>query len=265
MKRFVIAAIVILGFWFVPNACATSQQVHQDYLYQSDRYRQAMTELETAKAEYEQYKSLSSQTAALAKTITLLTQRNRMLRAYLLFLNEKLNENTGLASHDKQSYQALLQNEIGFLEKNTASITAVGSLEEAKDVSRKFESHYDMFSASVRQTIVGISLGRLNALARRYDELTPAMQDLIATYRDQYSPEKQATFDRWMIAITNKRGLFQQKAGEIAQNATEISGDRYDIDRTFSQILKSLGDARQFLTEETSYLRELIGALRYQD
>ncbi|MBU1472629.1 hypothetical protein KKB64_02470 [Patescibacteria group bacterium] len=265
MKSFAIAVIVILGLWFVPHVSATSEKAYQDYLYQSDRYRQAITEFQTAKAEYEQYKSLSSQTAALAKTITLLTQRNGMLRTYLLLLNEKLDEDTGLASHDKQSYQALLQSEIGFLEKNTASITAVGSLEEAKDVSRNLESHYDMFSASVRRTIIGISLGRLNALARRYDELTPAIQSLITTYRNQYSPEKQATFDRWLVAITNKRSLFQQKADEITRNTTEMTGDHYDIDRMFSQMLNSLGEARQFLADGASYLRELIVALQYRD
>src|SRR3989344_5828917 len=96
MRRTALALVVILFLTLAGSVFATSQQAYQDYLYQFDLYRQRETDFRVAKTEYEKFRSLTSETTALEKTKLLLAQRDQLLRAYLLVLNEKLNEDKGL-------------------------------------------------------------------------------------------------------------------------------------------------------------------------
>src|SRR3972149_4862635 len=93
VMRFLPIVFLIL---LVPHVFASSQQAYQDYLFQFDIYRQKYSEFTVSKNEYLKSKTLTSQTTALEKTIAMLSFRDLLLRAYLLLLNEKLNEDRGL-------------------------------------------------------------------------------------------------------------------------------------------------------------------------
>lgn len=251
---------------FMPIAKASSQQAYQDYLYQFDVYRQNYTDFKVAKNEYEKFKSLTSQSDALDKTRIMLSQRDQLLRAYLLLLNEKLNEDQGLESSQKQLYRTLLNNEIIFLNNHSTLVTAIGSLEDADQTSKKLESHYNVLQASLRQTIGGIALGELAIRAKAYDIALADAKALINTYRGTFIPEKQSTLDRWVLQISNTRSLYQQKVDEIAQNISQFqNADVGEQDRRFQRINKSVGEARQYLLDGSGYIRELVEALRFQN
>ena len=69
-----------------------------------------------------------------------------------------------------------------------------------------------------------------------------------------------------MLQIDNKRNLYQQKINAINTANGKLTGNSIDdIDRNFTKILKDAGEAKQYLTEATSYLGELVTTLKYQD
>lgn len=265
MRRTALALIVLLFLAFAGHVLATSEQAYQDYLYQFDLYRQRETDFRVAKTEYEKFRSLTSETTALEKTKALLAQRDQLLRAYLLVLNEKLNEDRGLSSSEKTLYQRLIQSEIVFLDGHILLIPSIGSIADAEKISDQLTDHYDILAISIRQTIAGISLGQLAALAREYDAALASAQTIIATNRGVFTPQKQATLDRWVLSITNKRSLYKQKIDGINQASAQMKGDIQEIDRTFAQIQKDIAEARQYLAEGASFLGELVTALKYQD
>lgn len=245
---------------------ASSQQAYQDYLFQFDLYRQKNNEFKVAKNEYEKFGSLTSQTAALEKTKLMLAQRDLLLRSYLLLLKEKLNEDRGLSTTEKQLYTRLIDNEIIFLVNHSRLVELIGSLEDANRTSKQLEDHYDILQASIRQTIGGISLGQLAIIAKSYDTALADARALMNTKRSIFSPQKQSTLDRWILQITNTRSLYQQKIDSITQeNAQLIGFSIYEQDRTFRNIRKSIGEARQYLVEGSGFLGELVESLRYQD
>ena len=265
MRRAALFIVFLLVIPLASRILATSQQAHQDYLFQFDTFRQTYNEFKIAKNEYEKFKSLASESVALEKTKLMLSQRDQLLRAYLLLLNEKLNENTGLSSRERQLYQSLLQNEVGFLQNHSQLVSSIGSIADAQEVSEQLESHYDILQATVRQTIIALTLGNLTNLARSYDQISTSAQSLTNEYRGTFSPQKQATMDRWQLQIANKKSLYQQKVDTIASLNSQLEGDTNELNRTFALLQQQAAEAKQYLAEGTSFLGELVTALKYQD
>ncbi|MBI5449556.1 hypothetical protein HY948_04560 [Candidatus Gottesmanbacteria bacterium] len=263
---FIFIAFLALPLLLALPAHATSQQAYQDYLYQFDLYRQTNTDFQVAKNEYLKFKSLTSQATALIKTKTMLAQRNELLRAYLFLLNEKLNEDRGLAGTEKQLYQTLIANEVTFLDAHKDRMSSIGSIDDTVTVSRELESHYMILYASMRQTVIGIMMGDLAVLTQRFDTAHSAAQSLVNISRGTFTPQKQATLDRWLLQIANKRSLYQQKIETIRSTNNQLKGNyQEEIDRNFQTMQKDAAEAKQYLSEGTSNLMELMNAVRYQD
>ncbi len=245
---------------------ASSDTAYQDYLYQFDLYRQTYTDFSVAKNEYQKFKSLESQTAALDKTKIMLAQRDNLLRAYLLLLNEKLNENTGMGASEKLLYQTLIRNEVTFLETHAKLIPSIGSLDDAGTISKQLESHYLILQKSMRQTIIGISVGKLTELKKQFDTAFSSAQTLINATRGAFTPEKQATMDRWVLQINNKKSLYQQKIDSINSNNSSWDTNSLDeMNRKFLGLQGNIASAKQELQEGSSFLGELVNTLKYQD
>lgn len=270
MRRITLCLFLLLLFSFIFTKSsiinASSSQAYQDYLYQFDLYRQSYSDFTVAKNEYLKFKTLTSETTALEKTKSMLSQRDLLLRAYLLLLNEKLNEDRGLRIAERQTYQAQIRNEIIFLENQSQLVPSIGSLSDAQTVSKQLESHYLLLQTSIRQTIIAITLGTLANLAKQYDSTMTQVQSLLSPNRTIFTPEKQATIDRWMLQITNKRSLYQQKIDAIASLNAQLTGnDINDVDRKFADAQRQLTEARQYLVEGAAFLQELMNVLRFQD
>lgn len=264
MKRLLLFFVLLV--LIVPSVKASSEKAYQDYLYQFDLYRQKYSDFTVSKNEYEKFGSLTSQSTALANTSAMLSQRDQLLRAYLLLLNEKLNEDRGLGDTQKATYLALTGNEISFLDSHSTLVSSIGSLEDATEVSKELESHYAILGASMRQVITGVSLGQLFVLARKYDTALADAKALMTANRGTFSPQKQATIDRWILQITNTRSLYQQKIDSISTKNTQLKGSSIEtLDDLFTELKRDLGQAKQYLMEGNRFIGELIEALRYQD
>ena len=267
MKRLpVVVFVIFLFFTSVGLTYATADQARQDYLFQFDSYRAKYTDFQVAKNEYAKFNTLTAQATALEKTKTMLAQRDLLLRAYLFLLNEKLNEDAGLNAATKQLYKTLISSEVTFLEGHAQLIPAIGSLEDAVHVSRELESHYRVLQVSIRQILIGLSLGQLSILSTLYDKTLRDAQALVVRYGNVFTNQKQETVNRWLLQITNKRTLYQQKLQEImSANAQLQTTNLQELDRQYAEVTKNIGEARQYLLEGASFLTELTNALKYID
>jgi hypothetical protein len=259
-------APLILFVLFAPVVFASSATAYKDYLYQFDVYRTKYADFKVAKNEYLKFKTLTSQTTALGNTKAMMAQRDELLRAYLLLLNEKLNENAGISETERNTYQTYIRNEVAFLEGHSKLVESIGSLEDATQTSRDLESHYAILSSSMRQTISGISLGDLSVLAKSFDIALADAKALVTTNRGIFPPEKQATLDRWLLQIANVRSLYQQKVDIMRGYEQELRGTNIEEqNQRFAAIKRGVGEARQYLLDGSGYLGELTTALRYQN
>lgn len=264
MRKHLIA--LILFVLLVPPVLASSEQAYRDYLYQFDVYRTKNSEFSVAKNEYLKFKTLTSQTIALEKTKAMLSQRALLLRAYLLLLNEKINENRGIAESERNTYQTLIRNEVVFLQLHSKLVESIGSLEDARNVSQNLVEHDAVLQSSMRQTIAGIILGNLSERAKQFDIALADAKAITNANRGIFSAEKQTTLDRWLLQITNTRSLYQQKIDALRNFTNELrSSSIDDQNQRLTAIQKTAGEARQYLLDGSSYLGELTTALKYQN
>jgi len=265
------AALIVLLFIStlatpIRQIFASSETAYKDYLYQFDQYRTKQNNFKVARTEYLKYKTLLAETTALDTVKAMLSQRDQLLRSYLLLLNEKLNENTGLSTGDRQMYQTMIQNELKFLETHSQLIPSIGSLTDATNVSKQLESHYLVLEISIRQTIVALGQGDLQKLNKQYDMAFKALTDLSKANASTVTPQKQGTIERWILQINNKQNLFQQKMDQISVATGQIKGtSEQEMNILFVGVQKNLGEAKQYLLEGTSYMQELVNLIRYQD
>lgn len=248
----------------LPPLFATAQQAYQDYQYQYDVYRQTYSDFQVAKNQYQKFGSLESQSAALAKSKTMLTQRDQLLRSYLVLLNEKLAEAGGISTSTKQLYQTLLQNEITFLDNNAQLIPSTGSIDDVVRVSGELETHYSVLQVTIRQIQIGLALGQVTVLSKYYDTALSDAKTLITNYSGAFTPDKQQTINRWLLEIDNKRSLYQQKYDLLMQTNQALSSeDSSQLDQNYNSESQGILEARQYLLEGASYLGELKNAMMY--
>jgi hypothetical protein len=268
-KLFLIPALLVLfalPILSTQRVVASSSQAYQDYLSQFDQYRQSYSDFQVAKNEYAKFKSLSAQTDALTKTKLMLTKRNALLLSYLSLLNEKLNEDQGLSVSDKQSYQTLIKNEETFLETQSATVPSAQSLDDVTHISQALESHYIVLQTSIRQILLGLSLGQLSILAAQYDKTLLGAQAIITSYGNTFTPSKLETINQWMRQIKDKRTNFQQKYDSASEGNAQLKAvDVQELDQKYTDLTKNMTDARQYLQEGASFFIELTNALKYSD
>lgn len=270
MRRLAIIVIILVLFFSVQGfqkpVHASSQRAYQDYLYQFDIYRQRYSEFQIAKNEYQKFNTLTAQASAVDKTRLMLAQRDQLLRAYLLLLKEKIAETPTMSGTDQQTYVTLINNEVSFLDNHSLLVSSVNSLEDATRVSRDLENHYTILQRAIRQTIIGIGLGQLSGLIQDYDIALTNARNVISANPGAFTLEKQATIDRWVLQITNKRTLFQKKYDQIVGTNNSLNSSSIEeLNQRFSEMQRLIGESRQEIIDGSSYMKELVNTLRYKD
>ncbi len=267
MKAIVsLLAIIVILLTPISFVSATAEKAYQDYLFQYDQYRLKLNNFKVARTEYLKFKTLLAETTALDTVKSMMIQRNSLLRSYLLLLTEKLNENKGLTVIDRQLYQKLIQNENSFLANHSQLIGSIGSISDATDISKQLESHYLVLYAGIRQTLTALSLGELMKIDKQYTTNFEDLRKLTDQNKTSVTPEKQSTIDRWLLQINNKQNLYQQKIEQIMTANSQLKGNtQLEMDELFMTIQKNLSEAKQYLSEGTSFMQELITLIQYKD
>lgn len=265
LSGFILLLFLILPAIFVHSVRATSQQAYQDYLYQFDLYRQKYNDFQVAKNAYDKFKTLESQSQALSATKFMLSQRDLLLHAYLVYLFERVGEQAGISPVNKQLYQSLLTNELAFLESQSNLVSSINSIDDATTTSQQLEDHYKVLQETMDQIIAGISLGQLNVIAQNFDLQVTVAQSLFSQNSAQLGTDKKSTINNWVLQITNKRSLYQQKIDEVNAAVTDLtnSNDEADLDQRFSDITMKIGQAKQYLSDGIANLGEVVNAMQY--
>lgn len=266
MRAVAISLLTVLfSLLFSPSTVfAASSQAYQDYTYQFDQYRSALSAFQVSYDQYQQFNSLTAQQDALDKAKRVLAQRDMVARTYFLFLNEKLSENPGLVTSEITQYRSTLTNQIGFLDQHAATAQSLESLSDAGKSAAAFTKNYASMQLSYRTIIVGLSYGYLLYFSEQFDAAAAKAQTVIAAHRQSLSPAKQAVLDRWLVTITNKRSVLGEQLTAIPILAKKMNGDVAEQDRQFAAIQTKITQAKDQLQAAVSNLKEIETALSYE-
>lgn len=264
---FILLVLLALPTFLALPVNASSQQAYQDYLYQFDVYRRDLSDFQTARGEYLKFQTLTSQTTALEKTKAMLSQRATLLRTYLLLLTERLNEDQGLTTEEQNRYRSLVSAEVNFADRQKTAVPAISSIEQATSHSKELEARYPALYATMRGIGSELLAGAVVARVSDFDRLFGDAKTLIGSWQPLGSAEKQATIDRWVVVITNKRGLLGQTLETVRSTDQKIFNALYtdEANRWAAESAKTVATAKQQFIELTANLAELLAAMRYQD
>jgi hypothetical protein len=268
MKKYLIAIGCFILYFSYPLTFvhASSEQAYTDYLYHKDLYTQFYNEFQLSKNEYEKFNTLVSQTTALENAKQMMQERDEMLKSYLQLLSEKLIETNKLADSERLLYQTLITNEITFLDKHKETIPSISSTRDAEDISGDLESHFTVLQKSIRQILIGIQLGVLRDMQESFDTQYGAITSFLSTHTTDIPARKQTIIDRWTIQIDNKRTNSQQKFDTLSQENANIKAyGTNELETEYKKLKQLAVDAKTYLQEGASFMKELIDTLKYQD
>ncbi len=179
MKK-ILLFLLLLTFFAIATCYSFSvfadfDQTYQDYLYLQDGYRLSLTNFQTAKNRYLTYKTLTSQTEALAATKTFLETRDQVSITYLSLL---LDKNPGDLS------SKLINEEVGFFSSHRVKISAVGSLEDAVKSSDSVKEHFPRTETIARQAVTTILIKKINELKERQIVLESEFEEKVNILRN---------------------------------------------------------------------------------
>jgi hypothetical protein len=269
MKRlfFVIFIFVlIVSHLTTPHVFAASQEIYQDYLQQFDQYRSTYNDFQITRNEYLKFKSLSAETSALQKTKEMMTQRALLLKTYFLLLNEKIGESQNFTAQERDFYVSSIKTANEFLDTHIEFINSVQSIKDAMRASQRLESQYAILQTVMRQVALTLNIARLRQQVNTYNDRMTEAKSLIEQAKQELPIEQHLILDRWFAQIGNKRTLYQQKEDQIVQNITAMKGKNNDeLDKLYTQTLRSISEAQQELKEGTSFMNELANVMKYKD
>lgn len=257
--------VFIFAIFLLPGTVqATSRQAYADYQYQFSRFRTKLSEFQTAYSTYKQYGSLASEQEALTRIQQLIPQRNLATKTYFLYLNERLLENPGISQSKRGLWQVQITGHTAFLDTHSARTGSITTFDDARTLDNEYTVRYLDMQAGYRQVIAAIQLGYLSYFSDKYTQAAARAQALAEASRGQVTPQKQALFDRWLLALTNQHSLYLQKAKTIEEAVPKIKGSLQTQNQEFTRVSAQITQAREYLIDGISYLGELEQELKYE-
>lgn len=249
---FIYSSILVGNSSFVYADFASA---YQDYVYNTQLYKNSASDFQIAKSSYLTYRTLTSQNDAINKFRTVLKARAKVIAVYYDLLQEKLNSTAGISSEQKSTFDGIRQSEQNWLDGHQKKIDASSSLDDLNSAAAEFESRYPQIDTETKQTIGEILIAKESTLAASLNALISAtgvkLSDLQKNGSDTTNSE------RGLIQARNKLDLFGQKSSEAQLLFTGSSKSGSGLINIFDGQSKLI-EANQYLREGTNFVIEII-------
>lgn len=226
---------------------------YQNFLKVYDSYRTADQNYLTTRNQYLTYNTLTAKSDALAAVKTFLTDRNQVLLSYTTLLLER---------NADQTYGPALNNETNFLNQINNQIPAVGSLDDAVQISGQVEGNLLQYQTTSRQIVGSIVRAKIDSIRQNVMDLENQAGVLITQIKA--TGKDTSTLERWLLDAKNKELLGEQKLSEVQTKITNLSASSVDdLNSQYNQIQFTLFEANQYYKETLNFLAELSDSMKY--
>jgi len=274
MKRLsVILTILIISLLishFSPKTSFSQEKVfdynraYNDYIYIYNQYRLAHTDYVAARQAFIAYKTLTSKTEALGKTLKMLQLRDEATRTYLAALRMKLAEMTGISNYEQNILYLKLDTEVNWYIKHRNELTSAGSLEDLVNSSRKAQDKYQETEVLIYQALGTILASKETTLRENSKQQIEILKGKVAEIR-QRGDKETTILERWLLEAENRLTRSQEKQFAAQQILAKIKSYDQDKIQSYNQAQFTLEESHQYLKEANSYLKELIREVKRAD
>lgn len=227
---------------------------YQGYLKTYDNYRNHLTSYITTRNQYLTYGTLTAKNEALTAVRDFLIARSDVLLSYISLLRYKYTNDA--------LYLPLLDAEQNFLVAHKTKIPAVGSLDDAVDISQEVEKRHLPFQITSRKIVGTILLLKVESYKDELTALENEADVLIQTLKSE--GKDVAVAERWLLESKNKKTLAEQKLVQVRTQIDKLRSSRLeDLVLNYNNIQFSTSDANLYLKEAAGYLFELKESIKY--
>lgn len=249
-----LVLLTLTSFFRYPKTTrADFESDYQGHLQTYQAYRDANNFYLIKRNQYLQFKTLNSQTEALAATKDFLEKRDLVLLSYISLLRTKNADST---------FSTLLDEEYAFLNSHKDQVGAIGSLDDAVRHSDKAKERHIPFQGTSRKITATFILAKITTLKSTLDSLILEGENLAQTLRTQ--GKDPSTVERWMIEAKNKNLQTDRKIIEIQQLIANLKArDANQILGDYNKIQVALFEANQYIREAANFLNEYKESIKY--
>lgn len=206
----IIAFAVIISVTIINRVSADFTKAKEELKVQLENYNQVHREYQTAKAKYQQFKTLPTETEAFLAVRRVLAARTQVMQAYFVLIAEKLTETGSVPNDTRSSLNSEIEGQKSYLTDFRKRALGAANLQEAENLSDEFEAKLEGWQNIITKYQGVIFTSALINIAERQTSLIEkTSQTLAATH-----------------AITNITDLnLREEKIEFAKNKTTETVD----------------------------------------
>ncbi len=266
---FIVFSFSLL-FFLLPQKSYSEEKIFdadrafQDYLYNTNLYRQSHSEYIIARESYLKYQTLTSKNTALEKTRLMLKNQDEVTRTYLTALRLKLAEVSGITNYGQNVLYLRLDDEIPWFQKHQQSLNSAGTIEDLVSLSEDGRNQYQKTEILAYQTLGAILTSKQNVL---YEEITQKIKDLkekIGEIRTK-GDKNTSLAERWLLEAENRLTRSQEKQFSAQQLLAQMKTNDFNKNESYNKAQFTIEESHQYLKEANSYLKEVVRELKNAD
>lgn len=259
MKRLCLLLIAICILLLATPAIAQNFDFNKalsDYLYNYNIYRNDYLKFTSARSEYLNYKTLTSENKAFDATKSMLENRSVTMRTYLTALRMKLYEETAILNYNQNFYYIKLDDEVAFLDKNKNDYASAGNIDDLLTTSKILEERFPAQAKLTFQTLGQIDSGIETGVKNRTNEIISLLETKIGQIKA--TGEDTTVEERWILQAKEKIKRAEEKDREAYTLLTKIEDKDDDKLDQWNTIQKIYEEEHLYYKEAVNYLKEII-------
>lgn len=214
----VIAISVFVNFSIKSQAQESLDKARQDYSFQFSKYREIQKDYQSAKSQYESFKTATSKNEAFLKTKDYLGQIDNLLIAYVLLINEngqRVNWQSNAKARDSiaNSFQA----EISYFEDHKQKVQKVSTLEELPPLAKELNEHLSQITfLKVYRTLASYEYTHAKSTFSEFNKIFSSLDEYISI---NYPQQNNTVISNWRSEIRN--------IGEKTKTNLDLAEEKY--------------------------------------
>lgn len=228
----------------------------EDYLYNYNIYRNDYLKFTSARSEFLNYKTLTSENKAFEATKSMLQNRSLTMKTYLTALRMKLYEETAIINYNQNFYYIKLDDEVAFLDKNKEEYASAGNINDLLVTSKIFEERFLPEEKLAFQTLGQIDSGIETGIKNDINEIISSLETKIGQIKS--TGEDTTVEERWVLQAKEKIKRAEEKDREAYTLLTKIEDRDEDKLDQWNAIQKIYEEEHLYYKEAVNYLKEII-------
>ena len=270
MKRATLTALVFSTLYFVLGTSIRAQsfdfnKAYQDYQYTLSVYNQSYTDYQDARDFYSKNPTLTLKEDARKKTLTMLRDRDELMKVYLTALRMKLVETQGLTVDDKNNIFGKIDTEVAWYESHKTTYLDSDPLENLFGKSDESESRYKTNTSPVAyEALFYISLGTEQGLRSTQEDIYKNLRTIIdqdvAAGKYDINP-----FNRWFTDIESVVQEIKRSEDKAKSGIQKMHDQNYiQPVSVFNASISPLNSSIDLLTRLNRFLIEVTTSIQNQ-